>query len=127
LGRDSIFRANIPLLYSAFYYRPFSLGHNISVVFASGSFLPSGYNSIFQANTLLLYSAFYYYSFSSGRDPLVVLTSCSFSRVTSVFLFLVVNLFFRVVSYCGLVFQLLLAAIIILAVRIYPTSTKRLK
>jgi hypothetical protein len=65
--------------------------------------------------------------FSLGRDLLVVFTSCPFSRATSILLLLVVNLSLRAAFYYGLVFQLLLAAIIILAVRIYPTSTKRLK
>jgi hypothetical protein len=113
-------------LYSIPYYY-FSLGHDISVVLTSRPFLLSGYNSIFQANTLLLYSVLYYYPFSSGYDPLVILASYPFSRVASVFLLLVINLFLQATPYYNLVFQLLLAAIIILAVRTYPTSTKRLK
>jgi hypothetical protein len=85
-GRNLIFRANTLLLYSTLYYRPFSSGHDISVVLTSSPFLSSGYNFIFRVNTPLLYSALYYYPFSSGRDPLVILTSCPFSRATSILL-----------------------------------------
>jgi hypothetical protein len=127
LGRDFIFRANIFLLYSAFYYCPPFLGRDISVVLASSPLLPSGYDFIFRANTSLLYSVLYYYPFFSGRDLLVALASRLLSRVTSVLLLLVANLFLRAAFYYGLVFQPLLVAIVIPAVRIYFTSTKRLK
>jgi hypothetical protein len=90
-------------------------------------FLPSGRGFIFRANTFLLYSALYYCPFSSGCDPSVVFASYFLSRAASILLLLVTNLFLWVAFYYSLVFQLLLAAIIILAVRIYPTSTKRLK
>jgi hypothetical protein len=65
--------------------------------------------------------------FSSGRDPLVVLASRLFSRATSVLLPSVTNLSLRAAPYYNLAFQLLLAAIAILAIRIYPTSAKYLK
>jgi hypothetical protein len=63
-----------------------------------------GYNFIFQANTFLLYFILYYCPFSSGCDLLVVFTSRPFSRAASILLFLVANLFLRVVFYYGLVF-----------------------
>jgi hypothetical protein len=123
-GRDFIFQANTLLLYSALYYCFFFSGRNTSIILASSPFLPSGYN---RANTLLLYSVFYYCFFSSGYDPLVIFINCSFSRVASIFLFLVANLSLRAVPYYSLVFQPLLVIIVIPAVRIYPTSIKRLK
>jgi hypothetical protein len=126
-GRDPIFQANTPLLYSAFYYRPFSSGRDPLVILTSGPFLFSSRNPIFRANTFLLYSAFYYYPFFSSRDFLIVFASYSFSRAASVFLLSVINLSLRVVLYYSLVFQLLLAAIVVLVVRIYPTSAKYLK
>jgi hypothetical protein len=78
-------------------------------------------------NTPLLHSVLYHCPFSSGRDFLVVFASYPFSRVTSVFLLLITNLSLRAAFYYSLVFQPLPAAIVILAVRIYPTSIKRLK
>jgi hypothetical protein len=86
-----------------------------------------GCDFIFRANTFLLYFVFYYRPFFSGRDPLVIFASYFYFLVASIFLFLVTNLFLWVVFYYSLVFQLLLAAIVVLAVRIYPTNTKRLK
>jgi hypothetical protein len=102
-GRDLIFQANTPLLYSVLYYRPFSLGRNTSVALVSSLFLPSGYNSTFRANTFLLYSTLYHRPFSSGRNPLVILASCPLSRAASILLLLVTNLSFRVTPYYGLV------------------------
>jgi hypothetical protein len=64
--------------------------------------------------------------FFSVRDLSIVFASYPSSWATSILLFLVANLFFRVIPYYGLVFQLLLAAIVILAVRTYPANTKRL-
>jgi hypothetical protein len=62
-GRDSIFQVNTLLLYSVFYYYPFSSGCNTLVAPASCPFLLSGHNFIFRADTLLLYSTLYYYYF----------------------------------------------------------------
>jgi hypothetical protein len=74
-GRNSIFRANTPLLYSAFYYGSFSPGRNTSIAFTSSPLLPSGRDSIFRADTLLLYSTLYYSPFSPGRNTSVALAS----------------------------------------------------
>jgi hypothetical protein len=127
LGRNFIFQANTPLLYSAFYYYPISSGRDTLIVLTSSSFLFSGRNSIFRANTPLLHSAFYYRPFFSGRNPLVILASRPPSRATSVLLLLVTNLSLWAAFYYGLALQLLLAAIAIPTVCIYPTSAKRLK
>jgi hypothetical protein len=77
-GRDFILRANIILLYSAFYYYTLFSGYNFLVVLTSYLFLFLGRDFIFWANTLLLYSAFYYYSFSLGRNLSIILTSRPF-------------------------------------------------
>jgi hypothetical protein len=62
-----------------------------------------------------------------GRDLLVVFASRPPFWATSILLLLVANLSLRVAPYYGLVFQLLLAVIVVLGVRIYPTSAKYLK
>jgi small-conductance mechanosensitive channel len=82
-----ILRVNILLLYSIFYYHPFSSGRDPLVILTSGPFLSLGRDFIFQANTFLLYSVFYYYFFFSGRDLLIVLTSGPFLPLGYNFIF----------------------------------------